>query len=206
MTKSSYKEAFRKHTVRDALMSITQPYRPTDKLVGLAGPDIQEYIKWCNKYGYSNIEVYETNFNVMFHQLKTFGTIAPIGFHYTDILQAPYEENTFYDLDFCGSVRYLDQHINKFKSNFMMTFSTRLGLSQTVDGFMDARGEKDFVYLTHRGNKFTYNLIDSYYGDSYLMVRYKDTSPMCIISDVPEEKSHMLHKQLINLNKQQNNY
>jgi len=196
MTKSSYKEAFRKHKLREFVMNVTQPYRPKSKIVGLAGPDINEYIKWCNSYGYTNIEVYEMNRQVMLHQLNTLGGILPINLVNADILKAPYEPNTFYDLDFCGSVRHLQDHISKFDSHFMMTFSTRIGVSETIATFMNARDEDMYCYETKRTENYTWRLI--YGRRSYLMLQYFDTSAMCTFCDIPSHTALNISENLRN--------
>lgn len=39
-------------------------------IVGLAGPDINNYISSCKKLGFKEIEVWENDLNTVFHQLK----------------------------------------------------------------------------------------------------------------------------------------
>jgi hypothetical protein len=100
-----------------------------------------------------------------------------------DILKAnPNKENVLFDLDFCASVRFLTEHIAKFKNNFIMTFSTRIGVQQTVDTFFKARKEKVLhsvdellpmphtIYTTKKGN--------------YLFIKYYDTSAMCCFAKI----------------------
>ena len=203
MTKETYKDASNKHNIRELMMAITKPYRPTGKIVGLAGPDITDYIEWCKSYGYTDIDVYEMNFQVMLHQLQTFGATYPINLHYSDISQAPYKPGVFYDLDFCASVRYLGEAISKFRKNFMMTFSTRIGVTETISKFMTYRGDDMYTYSTHEDEAYTYNIIDGMTG-SYFMVRYRDTSAMCTICDIPDHLSMNLYERAVKLNKQQN--
>ena len=65
-TKATYKDATRKKAVRKFLFSFFNE----KNIVGLAGPDIKEYISWCKENGIDNIELWENDPNVMFEQLK----------------------------------------------------------------------------------------------------------------------------------------
>jgi hypothetical protein len=203
MTKSTYKDASNKHRVRELMMAITKVYRPKGKIVGLAGPDVEDYIKWCNSHDYTDIDVYEMNFQVMIHQIKTFGYVQPINIHYSDISKAPYKSGVFYDLDFCASVKCLEEAIYKFRRHFMMTFSTRIGIHETIDKFMKYRDEDMYTFSNHDEGRFIYTLING--KQSYFMVRYHDTSAMCTICDIPDHASYHLYQRAINLQKQQLN-
>ncbi len=46
-----------------------------------------------------------------------------------------------FDLDYCVSVRYMKEHLKKFKDNFIMTFSTRIGIKETISKFFKFRHE-----------------------------------------------------------------
>jgi hypothetical protein len=61
MTKHTYINASNKHAVRNFLFS----YFRFNSVVGLAGPDINNYLKWCESKGYNDIEVWENEPSVI---------------------------------------------------------------------------------------------------------------------------------------------
>ena len=61
MTKRTYLNAEKKHAIRDFLFS----YFTFNTIVGLAGPDINDYIKWCKSKGYDIFEIWENEPSVL---------------------------------------------------------------------------------------------------------------------------------------------
>lgn len=120
-TKTSYKDALQKKAVRDFLFSHFQ----FNKIVGLPGPDIQHYISWCKSKGYTEIEAWEYEPLVALMQLGEIPTDS-ISYNMGDIINAEIKDDVVYDLDYCRTIKYMGDHLKKFRKNFVMTFSRRL--------------------------------------------------------------------------------
>jgi len=177
MTKNTYLNAKKKHAVREFLFS----YFKFNTIVGLAGPDINDYIKWCKSKGYDTFEIWEMEPEVTMKQLME--VKYPVSYKFGDILNTEVKKNTLFDLDYCVSVRYMKEHIQKFKDNFIMTFSTRIGVQETIDKFFKFRREKvvkeyDFEGPGLRNTVFTTDL------GKYLFITYHDTSAMCCFAKI----------------------
>ena len=179
MLKHTYMDAAQKKAVREFLIG----HFKFKNIVGLAGPDINEYIEWCKAKGYDEFEIFEADPSTMVSQLARLNQKVRMTFTYGDILKADESKSeTLYDLDFCASVRSLKEHIAKFKEHFIMTFSTRIGIQETIDTFFSARNEKIIkseevfsplphtVFTTEQGN--------------YLFIKYCDTSAMCCFAKI----------------------
>ena len=152
------------------------------KIVGLAGPQIQDYIDFCKSKGFNEFEIYEMDTITAIHQLSKLNDKVTLKLG--DIINA--EANlpgTLYDLDYCVTGRYMTQHMAKFKHRFIMTFSVRgVSIKETMDRFFKARDEKvigvDYprypfpavMYYTNKGQ--------------YLQLSYKDTSPMMCLAKI----------------------
>ncbi len=170
----------RKKEVRDFLFSFFEDMQ-LKRIVGLAGPHIQDYIEFCKSKGYTEFEIYEKDSITAIHQLATLKDCVSLKLK--DILQANADEpNTLYDLDYCVTVRHMKEHIAKFQNNFIMTFARRVPLAETISTFFGVRNERIItsstkdspiehdVYVTNKGR--------------YIYVPYKDTSPMCCFAKV----------------------
>lgn len=170
----------RKREVRDFLFSLFVDMH-LRKIVGLAGPNIQDYIDYCKSKGFTEFEIYEKDGLVAMHQLIHLKDRVQLNLN--DILHADADQlNTFFDLDFCGTVRYLKDHIAKFKDRFIMTFSSRVPLEETISTFFGVREEKIIrtnvklspikhtEYITNKGK--------------YIYAHYRDTTPMCCIAKI----------------------
>ena len=180
MTKQTYIKAKNKRKVREFL--IDQFY--FNSVVGLPGPDINEYIEYMRSKGCTRLDLYENDRNMMIKQLVLLSEDEDhIRFIYGDIIKArPNRKKTLYDLDFCASVKYLQEHINKFRENFIMTFHLRIGLEKTLKIFFEARNEevlwrkKVLQPIPHM--QFTTS------GGKYLFVTYHDTTTMCCFAKI----------------------
>lgn len=178
MTKETYLDAANKHAVREFLFSFFK----YSSIVGLAGPNINEYINWCKSKGYRDIEIWENTPDVAIHQLMN--VQHPVRMRLGDILQAePNRMNTLYDLDYCVTVRYMVEHIAKFKSNFIMTFSRRIKDKETIKTFFKARKEK-IVATLESYHPFHHTYYDTDNGSRYIFVNYHDTSNMCCVAKI----------------------
>jgi len=178
MTKETYLNAANKHAVREFLFS----YFKFNNIVGLAGPNINEYIKWCKSKGYKDIEIWENTPEVAIHQLMSIK--YPVRMKFGNILEAePNRIKTLYDLDYCVTARYMKEHIIKFKDNFIMTFSRRIKDAETISTFFEARKEKVIKSIElHKPFHHTHYHTDN--GSRYIFVNYHDTSNMCCVAKI----------------------
>jgi len=177
MTKGTYKDAKNKKKIRDFLFS----FYTTNSIIGLPGPDINDYIKFLKDRGYNDIELWENDISVLGHQLTQIKT--PLVIKFGNILNATERKDVLLDLDYCSTVRSLKDHIKKFKSNFIMTFSLRpVSYKETITTFFKSRKEivlsiKDltspFKYKRYKTDKGT-----------YIIACYRDSSPMCTIAKI----------------------
>jgi hypothetical protein len=178
MTKATYLDAANKHAVREFLFSFFK----CSAIIGLAGPNINEYIKWCKSKGYKDIEIWENTPNVLMHQMMQ--TKHPVRMRFGNILQAePNRVKTLYDLDYCATVYTLDEHIAKFKDNFIMTFSLRAGVEFTIKEFFKARKEKIVSYI-EKQHPIKHTLFTTKNKNKYIYTPYCDTSAMCCIAKI----------------------
>lgn len=169
-----------KKAVRNFLFSFFQN-KKLNRIVGLAGPLIKEYTHFCMSKGYNEFEIYEKDPSTAINQLANIDT--KIELKLKDILEAnPEQTNALYDLDFCGTVRYLKEHISKFKNNFIMTFSVRVSLQETIETFFTVRDEEVIrVYVKNTPMKHT-----EYHTNKgkYIHIVYRDTSTMCCFAKI----------------------
>ena len=178
MTKENYINAANKQAVREFLFSFFK----FSSIVGLAGPNINEYIKWCKAKGYKNIEIWENTPEVAIYQLMNIK--HPVRMRFGDILQAePDRINTLYDLDYCCTVRYMKDHLSKFNDNFIMTFSRRIKDVETIKTFFKARKERVIASIT-KSIPFNHTLYKTDNGSRYIFVNYHDTSNMCCVAKI----------------------
>jgi len=177
--KPTYTDATNKHAVREFLLQRFQ----FQQVVGLAGPDINEYISFLKDRGCKSFEIYERDMPTLVKQLSTLKESA-VHLKYDDILTADAnKENTLYDLDFCVTVRYMKEYISKFKNNFIMTFSTRIGVQETIDEFFKARDEQVIEYQEY-DSPIKHIIFKTQQETSYLFTRYRDTSGMCCFAKI----------------------
>ena len=179
MTKLTYKDAKNKKRVREFLLSKFD-FNTINKVIGLPGPDIEDYVNiFRNKYNIINFELYENNEEI-YKMQKDYDVI------FGEILNSnPFYKTALYDLDFCASTLYLEKEIQRFKSNFIMTFSTRLGILKTINKFFDYREEeiKKIVKVFEKNIRYD-KIFTNKTENPYYFIRYYDTSPMCCISHI----------------------
>lgn len=177
--KKTYINSSNKHAVREFLIQRFQ----FESVVGLAGPDINEYLAYLESKGCKQFEIYENNSQVALQQLSKIKSKSKIALICGDILKAnPEKENVLFDLDFCASVRFLTDHIAKFKKNFIMTFSYRIGLQETIDTFFKARKERVLFSVDHL-SPIPHTIYRTKKGQ-YLFIKYWDTSAMCCFAKI----------------------
>lgn len=177
--KKTYLNSSNKHAVREFLIQRFQ----FESIVGLAGPDINEYLNYLESKGCKEFEIYENNSMVALQQLSKIKSKSKIALICGDILKAnPNKENVLFDLDFCASVRFLTEHIAKFKNNFIMTFSYRIGLQETIDTFFKARKER-VLHSVDESSPMPHTIYTTKKGN-YLFIKYYDTSAMCCFAKI----------------------
>lgn len=177
--KKTYIDSTNKKIVREFILQRFQ----FESIVGLAGPDINDYLEYLQSKGCKQFEIYENNPMVAINQLATVKTDAKVSLILGDIYQAdPNKPNTLFDLDYCASVRYLKDHIAKFKNNFVMTFSTRIGVQETIDTFFESRKERILKQI-EQYSPLPHTIFTTENGD-YLFIKYFDTSAMCCFAKI----------------------
>jgi len=173
-------ERTQKAAVREFLFSFFQ-HAQLNKIVGLAGPNIQDYLNFLKSKGFNEFEIYEMDKITAIHQLTHLN--GRVALKLGDILNAnPNEPNVLYDLDYCVTVRHMKEHIARFKNNFIMTFARRVPLTETIGTFFTVRDEKvvkTYVY----DNPVNHTVYETDKG-KYIYAPYKDTSPMCCFAKI----------------------
>ena len=187
--KKTYNDSKNKKIVREFILTEYILIKfSLEKIIGLPGPDIKDYLKYLKSKGFKEFELYENNSDQWYKQIFKLHSSrifkSKISYLGKDILHASYiNKNVFYDLDFCASVRYLQNHIKKFKSNFIMTFSYRgVGLQYTIDTFFKCREEK--ILDTQELNSPLKHTIFTTNNGKYIFVKYYDTSAMCCFAKI----------------------
>lgn len=181
--KTTYKDASNKKAVRDFLFSLFAKQQ-LSKIVGLGGPDINDYIDWCKSKGFNEFEIYENHTPTLFEQIRKIKAGVGVNLKYGDILNADANrKNVLFDLDYCVTTRYMSQHIKKFKGRFIMTFSRRLQEKETISTFFKARGEKLIQAITNY-SPLEHTIFKTDVGNKYIYVKYHDTSSMCCFAKI----------------------
>lgn len=174
MKKVTYVNASKKREARKFLFSFFNE----DSIIGLAGPDINEYVSWCKDNKITNIELWENNSEVMMEQLIKFNSDMEVTYKFGDILNAEKRKNCIYDLDYCGTIYTLHEHVKKFKeSKFIMTFCARkIGYEKCIELFFKSRDEK-VMQIFYKEEPVTHWAIKTAFG-KYIVAKYFDTTPM----------------------------
>ncbi len=176
MTKPTYLDAVNKKQVREFLFS----HFPFNSIIGLAGPDINHYINWCEAKGFEEIEIWEISPDVMINQIMNIK--HPVNMKFGNILNAEVKKNVLYDLDYCVTVKYMRDHIQKFVDNFIMTFSLRAGLDYTINKFFKDRKET-IIKTVDKSSPVIHKIFTTDKG-KYIYTPYFDTSAMCCIAKI----------------------
>jgi hypothetical protein len=180
MTKTSYTKAKNKKATREFIFShYKQP-----KIVGLAGPDINEYVDWCKSSGFEVEEIWEKDPRVMMKQLTDIKHDSAMKYRFGNINDTtPNKNDVVYDLDYCGCVKTLYDSVVKFKQNIVMTFALRgVGAEKTIVSFFSKRNEK-ILTRTNKSKPVNHISIKTNQG-VYIVVPYFDTTPMLTIARI----------------------
>ena len=166
--KHTYLDSTNKKAVRDFLID----QFPFDHVVGLPGPDVNEYIRYFENKGVKSFEMYENDRFTLINQLRRIRTSSLVSIKYDDILKAdPSKEGVLYDLDFCKTARYMGEHIAKFKQNFIMTFARRIPDEETISTFFNSRKET-ILKTVERLNPLKHTVFTTD-GGEYILVNYR---------------------------------
>ncbi len=146
--KETYKEAENKRGVQDIVLTGS-----TRRLIGLGGPDIIDYVNIVRSKGFEDITIYEKDYNVYKKQIAQFPDCTLIHGNILDHL----DEDAFYDLDFCGSIKSIQRWLPAITAlpEYALTCSIRpIGEEETIGIF---------------------NLYDKAH-----VIKYRDTSQMLV--------------------------
>jgi hypothetical protein len=181
--KMSYKDSSKKKETREFLFSLFAEQQ-LNKIVGLAGPDIHDYINFCKSKGYDEIEIYENHIQTAIEQVKYLRTKGRVTLTFGDILNANSDrKDVLYDLDYCVTTRYMRSHLRKFNNNFIMTFARRINDNETFNCFFKAKKETLKSILTVF-SPIKHSILTTEEGNNYYYVEYRDTSNMCCFAKV----------------------
>lgn len=157
------------------------PMVKKSRLIALAGPNILNYIDMYPP-GVKYVQVWENNAHIMLTQLKELTANKPvtrvIDYRYGDIIDAEARKDTFYDLDFCFTIRNAHSYLKKFGSHaFTATFSTRAcSVKETIDFMLTSLDDEKVIDIPHPH----YNLLKTKKSD-YVYTTYFDQGPMISI-------------------------
>jgi hypothetical protein len=182
VTKTSYKTSFKKRVVQNRIFSsIKGKYT---NLVGLGGPDINDYLTIVKKIGIKQAVLYEHDNSVLLKQVSTLKPVIPTRVIYNDIIeQEPGQKKTIYDLDFCCSALSAYTHLKKFsKDPTITTLSIRpIGTNKTIENYLKAvTGTKKYrkVLVSKTSDYLELNLVTT--KKTIKCYLYKDSSPMLV--------------------------
>lgn len=181
MKKETYIRSLKKKIVREFLFSFFNE----KSIIGLAGPDINDYVEWCKEKGYENLQLWENDSNVMLNQFKSLKTESTFEYKYGNILNAePNKRDTLYDLDYCGTIKTLYDHVKKFKEGkFVMTFCMRGSTkNQSIESFFKNRNESIRTRF-EKTEPLDHVVIGTDFG-KYILATYRDGSPMLCIAKI----------------------
>jgi len=177
--KHTYLDSTNKKAVRDFLIDKFT----FNQVIGLPGPDVNEYIRYFENRGVKSFEMYENDRFTLISQIRRLRTSSIVSIKHEDILTADASKpDTLYDLDFCKTARHLKDHIAKFKDSFIMTFARRIPDEETIKTFLDSRKEL-IVSSIDKYNPFKHTVFTTD-GGKYILVNYRDTSNMCCIAKI----------------------
>jgi|APGre2960657404_1045060.scaffolds.fasta_scaffold15817_5 hypothetical protein len=182
MNKLDYSKAYRKKLVQNVVFDDFKE-RGITKLIGLAGPNITDYISFVKSKGIKQAEVYERDYVNLIYQMADFKPSIKTTVKYQDILQANVNDNVIYDLDFTCTIKNAEKHIRKFKNNAIITLALRkIGLMPTLKKFCKivSHLKPEIKLNLEITPNYKVHLLD--FGEkSYTVYQYFDTTPMCLI-------------------------
>ncbi len=151
------------------------------QMTGLAGPNLDNYLDYCEKHMFKEVHVYEKDPEVLRYQVLN-SQKQPTSHKLGDINKALIKEDMLYDLDYCCTVSSVKDSIKRWKKGFIMTFSRRRLGNKSIDIFFELREETvNFV------REFTSPIKHSLYmtdKGQYIYTPYFDTSAMFTVAKI----------------------
>lgn len=182
--KSDYTNSLNKKVVQKLIYSEVKQ-QGFKKLIGLAGPNITDYLTMTKKHGIKQAQVYENSYVNLFHQMNSFNPPIKTTVLYQDIYHAPVYQDVLYDLDFTCTIKNANKHIKKFKDVFsIITLSLRgVGLMFTIKKFCKIVSKmKPTISLNVKvTSSYKKHIIQFGNEKSYTLYQYKDSMSMLTI-------------------------
>jgi hypothetical protein len=190
--KTDYSQSKNKRAVQDAIFNLYDGHK-FNRVVGLAGPNITDYLQMMNQYGIKTAEIYENDISQLVIQMNRFSPVMKSEIIFSDIIAAkPNQPHTLYDLDFCCSINNATEHIKKFSSDdaVITTLSIRpVGFMHTILKYSELIDRKsspiiEFLGKTsnHLGKFRAYQLTTG--SKKFMCYLYKDSAPMVTIQSI----------------------
>jgi hypothetical protein len=169
---------YAKNLEKREIQKMTFPLIKKQKMVSLAGPNLSNYLDVIPSV-IKDVEVYENSKKIMIVQMSDIKKVKrKITYHCKDIIHAEVDKRTFYDLDFCSSIKGAEDYIRKFGAcAFSLTLSLRpVSLEKTLNRFFTLCDEKVLIDIPHPN----YNLVRTT-RSKYIYITYFDIWPMVTI-------------------------
>ena len=182
MRKTNYSNSYRKKIVQQIVFDNFKQ-RGMTKLVGLAGPNITDYLSFVKSKGIKQAEVYERDYVNLIYQMQDFKPPIKTVVKYQDIYAADLHQDVIYDLDFCCTIKNAEEHIKKFKNNAIITLALRgVGLMPTLKRFCKLVSDyKPEISLNiFENNNYKMHMLHLV-NKTYMVYQYRDTAPMIVI-------------------------
>jgi len=112
MRKTDYSKAHNKKLVQQIVFDDFKR-RGINKLIGLAGPNITDYLSFVKSKGIKHAEVYERDYVNLIYQMADFKPPIKTVVKYQDIYTADLYQDVLYDLDFCCTIKNAAPHIQR---------------------------------------------------------------------------------------------
>ena len=182
MRKTDYTKSHNKKLVQEIVFNHIKK-KGINNLVGLAGPNISDYLSFVKSKGVKRAEIYERDPVNLLYQMRDFNPSIKTTVLYQDIYAAGLYQNTVYDLDFTCCINEAAPHIRKFKENSIITISIRpIGFENTIQKFCSLISRLTPKVLLNKVVTEFYKLHTIEWEDqSYSLYEYRDTTPMLTI-------------------------
>lgn len=184
--KETYVDSSNKRKVRDFLLSFFN-LSELKTVVGLAGPDINQYIDDFKDKGFERFEIWENDKIIAQKQLSDMESTDGISYNFGDIIKArPNKSTALYDLDYMRTINFLCDHVKRFKrGKFIITMCVRgrdSSREDTISKFFKERTES----IRTRFDKIepiNHTVVGTDFG-KYVIATYRDTTPMICIAKI----------------------
>ncbi len=172
---ANYDIHFEKREVQKKIIPLIKKRR----LVTLAGPNLTNYLSMYPA-SIHTVEVWEQDRKTMVQQMNQLYGInnRHILYRFGDIINAKPCKSSFYDLDFCRTIKTTQHYMRKFKDcAYSATFANRFcSVRETISTLLDAVGEKVVLDIPHP----QFNLLKTNKNE-YLYAHHVDTTQMTTI-------------------------